>query len=146
MGNEDPKATKFLMVKEWQDGNLVLNQPAGHVENNESVIQAVIRETREESGWLVEPIGLLGMYAFTPYEGADTYHRLCFLCEAVSETHEPLDKDIVSSHWLTYEEIMVLPHRSPLIKACIEDSFNNPIISLSFVSDQFLRPMPIIRK
>ncbi|QUX92660.1 NUDIX hydrolase [Marinomonas sp. A3A] len=134
------------MVKEWQDGNLVLNQPAGHIENNESAIEAMIRETKEESGWIVKPIGLLGMYAFTPYEGADTYHRLCFLCEPVSETNEPLDKDIVSSHWLTYEEIMALPHRSPLIKACIEDSFNNPIISLSFVSDQFLRPMPIIRK
>lgn len=133
-------------MKEWQDGNLVLNQPAGHVENNESVIQAVIRETKEESGWLVEPIGLLGMYAFTPFEGTDTYHRLCFLCEPVSETNEPLDKDIVSSHWLTYEEIMALPHRSPLIKACIEDSQNNPIISLSFLSDQYLSPVPSIQK
>jgi 8-oxo-dGTP pyrophosphatase MutT (NUDIX family) len=134
------------MVKEWQDGNLVLNQPAGHVENNESVLDAVVREAKEESGWLVKPIGLLGMYAFTPFEGADTYHRLCVLCEAMNETHEPLDDDIVSSHWLSYEEIMVLPHRSPLIKTCIEDSFNNPIIPLSFVSDQFLRPVPRSRK
>ncbi|GGN31331.1 MULTISPECIES: NUDIX domain-containing protein [Marinomonas] len=134
------------MVKEWQNGQLVLNQPAGHVENNESVIEAVIRETKEESGWLVKPIGLLGIYAFTPYEGADTFHRLCFVCEAVSESNEPLDDDIVSSHWLSYEEILELPHRSPLIRACIEDSFNNPIIPLSFLSDQFLRPMPTLRK
>ncbi|MFT2099447.1 NUDIX domain-containing protein [Marinomonas sp. 2405UD66-6] len=129
------------MVKEWQDGQLVLNQPAGHIENNESAIEAVVRETREESGWRVEPTGLLGMYSFTPFEGADTYHRLCFLCEALEEASQELDPDIESSHWLTYEEIMALPHRSPLIKACIEDSLRNPIIPLSFLSDQFLHPV-----
>ncbi|MBD5769937.1 NUDIX domain-containing protein [Marinomonas colpomeniae] len=126
------------MVKEWQDGQLVLNQPAGHIENNESAIEAVIRETLEESAWLVKPIGLLGMYGFTPFKGADTYHRLCFLCEPIKEVNRELDSDIASSHWLTYDEISTLPHRSPLIKACIEDSFRNPIIPLSFISDHFL--------
>jgi 8-oxo-dGTP pyrophosphatase MutT (NUDIX family) len=140
------KDQQFRMIKEWQDGHLVLNQPAGHIANNESAIDAVIRETREESGWLVKPIGLLGMYAFTPFNGADTYHRLCFLCEPVNDTNEPLDDDIVSRHWLTYDEIMALPHRSPLIKTCIEDSLNNPIISLSFLSDQHLSPVPTSQK
>ncbi len=128
-------------MKEWQDETLVLNQPAGHIENNESAIEAVTRETAEESGWHIEPTGLLGMYSFTPFEGADTYHRLCFLCEAIEPTHQALDSDIVSSHWLTYEEVMKLSHRSPLIKACIEDSLRNPIIPLSFLSDQFLHPV-----
>ena len=140
------KGQQFLMIKEWQDGQLVLNQPAGHIENNESAIDAVIRETREESGWLVKPIGLLGMYAFTPFDGADTYHRLCFLCEPVSDTNEPLDDDIASRHWLTYDEIMALPHRSPLIKTCLDDSRNNPIISLSFLSNQHLSPVPSTQK
>ena len=142
----DPLEKRYLMVKEWQDGQLVLNQPAGHVENNESLIDAVIRETQEESGWLVKPIGLLGVYAFTPYEGADTYHRLCFLCEPVEQVSETLDPDIASSHWLSYDDILNLPHRSPLVRTCIEDSLNNPIIDLSFVSDAFLRPMPTLRK
>lgn len=128
-------------MKEWQDGQLVLNQPAGHIENNESAIEAVVRETLEESGWRVKPIGLLGLYSFTPFEGADTYHRLCFMCEALEEASQELDPDIESSHWLTHEEIMSLPHRSPLIKACIEDSLLNPIIPLSFLSDQFLHPV-----
>ncbi|MEP0072911.1 MAG: NUDIX domain-containing protein [Marinomonas sp.] len=128
-------------MKEWQDGQLVLNQPAGHIENNESAIEAVVREAFEESGWRVKPIGLLGLYSFTPFEGADTYHRLCFMCEALEEASQELDPDIESSHWLTYEEIMALPHRSPLIKACIEDSLLNPIIPLSFLSDQFLHPV-----
>ena len=101
----------------------------------------MIRETLEESGWLVKPVGLLGMYAFTPFKEADTYHRLCFVCEPVEEASQELDPDIESSHWLTYEEVLTLPHRSPLIKACIEDSLHNPIIPLSFISDHFLRPI-----
>ncbi|MEO9275774.1 NUDIX domain-containing protein [Marinomonas sp. 5E14-1] len=129
------------MVKEWQDKQLVLNQPAGHIENNESAIEAVVRETLEESGWRVKPIGLLGLYSFTPFEGADTYHRLCFICEPIEEANKTLDPDIDSSHWLTQDEIMTLPHRSPLIKACIEDSLRNPILPLSFISDEFLRPI-----
>ncbi|WP_264193950.1 NUDIX domain-containing protein [Marinomonas algarum] len=130
------------MIKEWQDGKLVLNQPAGHIENNESALDAVIRETKEESGWQIKPLGILGLYAFTPFEGADTYHRLCFVCEPLYDTKEPLDEDIVSSHWLTYDEIMALPHRSPLIKTCIEDSQNNPIMPLTFLSNRHLSPVP----
>lgn len=133
-------------MKEWQNGILVLNQPAGHVENNESILEAVIRETTEEAGWTVNPIGLLGMYAFTPFEGADTYHRMCVLCDALAPTNTPLDPDIVSSHWMTYEEIMSEPHRSPLIKTCIEDSLNNPIIPLSLLSNQHLTAVPAVKK
>ena len=118
----------------------MLNQPAGHVENNEDVIAAVIRETQEESGWLVEPIGLVGLYAFTPYSGADTYHRLCILCRPIQQVSHQLDADIISSHWLSYEEIQALPHRSPLIKACIEDASTKPAIPLDFLSKQFLVP------
>jgi len=126
------------MVKEWQDGQLVLNQPAGHIENSESAVSAVIRETLEESGWSVKPLGILGLYTFTPFKGANTYHRICFLCEPIEEVSQVLDADIESRHWLTYDEILALPHRSPLIKACIEDSLHNPIIPLSFISDRFL--------
>lgn len=119
----------------------MLNQPAGHIENNESAINAVIRETLEESGWLVKPIGLLGLYSFTPFENADTYHRICFLCEPIEKTNQELDPDIESSHWLTYDEVVAQPHRSPLVKTCIEDSLRNSIIPLSFISDQFLHPI-----
>ncbi|BFM49128.1 NUDIX domain-containing protein [Marinomonas sp. THO17] len=128
------------MVTERQDEKIVLNQPAGHVENNEDLLTAVIRETQEESGWLVEPIGLLGLYAFTPYPGADTYHRLCILCQPIKQVSEQLDDDILSSQWLTYEEIQAQPHRSPLINACIEDANNKSPIPLHFLSKQFLTP------
>ncbi|AEF54019.1 NUDIX hydrolase [Marinomonas posidonica IVIA-Po-181] len=134
------KDQKYLIVKEWQDNQIVLNQPAGHVENNEDVLQAVIRETQEESGWLVEPIGLVGLYAFTPYKGADTYHRLCILCRPVQHISDQLDDDILSSHWLSWDEIQSFPHRSPLINACIEDSQNKPTMPLAFLSNQFLIP------
>ncbi|MCV2401313.1 NUDIX domain-containing protein [Marinomonas sp. C2222] len=128
------------MVKEYQDSQLVLNQPAGHIENNESLAEAVIRETLEESGWEVQPVGLLGLYTFTPYEGADTYHRVCIVCDPVAHANNRLDSDIESSHWLTYEEIMAHPHRSPLVGKCIVDHRKNSTVPLSFISDEFLHP------
>ena len=38
---------KFLLVREQVDGRIVFNQPAGHIEPGESVLQAVVRETLE---------------------------------------------------------------------------------------------------
>lgn len=110
------------------------------MENNESILDAVIRETLEESGWLVRPTGCIGFYSFTPFAGADTYHRVCLLCEAVALSEQTLDADIISSHWLSLEEIIAHPHRSPLVSRCIEDAQNAPILPLSFICDRFLQP------
>ena len=56
---------RFLMVEELINGQLVLNQPAGHLEANESLAQAALRETLEETAWEVELTGLLGLYQQT---------------------------------------------------------------------------------
>lgn len=91
------------------------------MENGETLQQAVIREALEESGWQVAPRAILGIYAFTPYDGADTYHRVCFICDALTQTNQDLDPDIIESLWLTKQDIMALPQRSPLILQCIQD-------------------------
>ncbi|TDO99484.1 NUDIX domain-containing protein [Marinomonas balearica] len=109
------------MVKEIQDGITVLNQPAGHVENNESIVSAVIRETYEESGWRVKPKGILGFYTLTPFHGADTYHRICIVCDALEQVSFELDPDIIESVWLSETEINAHALRSPLVKKCIDD-------------------------
>lgn len=112
---------RYLMIKERQDGQIVLNQPAGHVENAETLQQAVIREALEESGWQVEPISILGIYGFTPNASSDTYHRVCFICRPIEQISTQLDPDIIGAEWLTRSEIEALPRRSPLIMACIND-------------------------
>ena len=51
---------KFLLVEEQTERGNRYNQPAGHLEDGESLIQAVIRETMEESAYEFTPEALLG--------------------------------------------------------------------------------------
>ncbi|ADZ90612.1 NUDIX hydrolase [Marinomonas mediterranea MMB-1] len=137
------KDNHFLMVKEIQDGIEVLNQPAGHVENNESLTSAVIRETLEESGWLVEPKGVLGFYTLTPHPEADTYHRICIVCDAIEQTSKELDLDIIESMWVHENEIEKHALRSPLVKKCIDDFLssqkrNASLIPLNVICNDYL--------
>ena len=76
------RAGKFLMVKENSGGRLVYNQPAGHVEVKESLLDAAIRETLEETAWRVNLEKLLGIYQYTSPENGITYIRHCFICES----------------------------------------------------------------
>ncbi len=126
------------MVKEWQKKQLVLNQPAGHVENKESLETAVIREVLEETGWNVKPIQILGIYSFTPEESADTYHRVCFVCTPINKAHNHLDPDIHSADWMTKKEILNHPLRSVLVSQCIEDFEKGHTVSLSLINNSHL--------
>lgn len=118
----------------------MLNQPAGHVENGETLQQAVIRETLEESGWQVTPQAILGIYAFTPFEGADTYHRVCIICHAEQHITDELDLDILGSDWFTREQIEALPQRSPLILQCINDYEQGQTHDLNMINNRHIDP------
>jgi len=126
------------MVKEWQGKQLVLNQPAGHVENRESLENAVIREVLEETSWQVKPTQLLGIYSFTPSETADTYHRVCFVCTPLSKEHNNLDPDIDSCEWMTKEDILSQPLRSQLVSQCIEDFEKGLTFPLNLMNNSHL--------
>jgi len=108
------------------------------VENGESLQQAVIRETLEEAGWQVEPTAILGMYAFTPFAGADTYHRICVICRPVGHMTDSLDPDILCAGWLTREEIEQHPQRSPLILECINDFENGQNFPINMINNHHL--------
>jgi ADP-ribose pyrophosphatase YjhB (NUDIX family) len=117
-----PDGGRFLLVEEHIDGRAVLNQPAGHLDPNESLIEAVIRETREETAWEVRPLGLIGIYQLLLPQVH--FVRMTFLCEALG--HDPearLDTEIVRTHWLTRDEITnhSVPQRSSLVLRCIDD-------------------------
>ena len=115
---------KFLLVEEQADGRLVLNQPAGHLDEGESLMDAVVRETLEETAWHFVPESLLGIYRWPhPSKGA-TYLRFAFIGRVTR--HEPergLDRDIVRTLWLTPEEIRSerARHRSPQVERCLND-------------------------
>lgn len=118
------KEGKFLLVEELINQQIVLNQPAGHVEALETLVDAAIRETLEESGWTVKPVSVLGLYTYTPPCRSKTFYRTTFIAEAIAfDPDFQLDKDIIRTHWLSLDEIKSqhLRLRSPIVLKCVED-------------------------
>ena len=98
---------RFLMVEELKGGRAVLNQPAGHLDPNETLTEAAVRETLEETGWDVEATGIVGIYLYTAPSNGVTYQRVCFIAKALK--HHPdyqLDEGILRARWLTRDELM----------------------------------------
>ena len=114
---------KFLLVEEDTADGVRFNQPAGHLERGESLLQAVIRETREESAYRFEPQALLGIYQWHHPQKDITYMRYAFI-GAVSDhdPQQPLDSGIRRALWMSLEDIRACraQHRSPQVLACIE--------------------------
>lgn len=131
-----PQGDRFLFVQERVGSQSVINQPAGHVDLGESVLDAVIRETLEESAWQVRPQALIGIYQLALAHAH--YLRLCFLCSA--ERHFPertLDQEIERALWLTPDQLrsQPLPLRSPLVMRCLEDHLAGRRWPLSLIGD-----------
>lgn len=115
---------RFLLVEENTDAGLRLNQPAGHLERGESVADAVIRETLEETAYAFKPDYLVGIYLWQHSTKATTYLRFAFAGSVAShDASRKLDAGIVRALWLTETEIRrdTQRHRSPLLLRCIED-------------------------
>lgn len=111
------------MVEEEIDGKMMLNQPAGHLEHGENLIEAVIRETQEETAYLFKPTALVGIYRWIA-QSNDTYIRFCFTGKAVDHfAEQALDPDIHKAIWLSVDEVRERKAmlRSPLVLNCLED-------------------------
>ena len=118
-----PRDGKYLLVEEIVRGELVLNQPAGHLEANESLHDAARRETLEETGWTVELDGLVAVYQWSNGDDAH-FVRFTFAARALSrdETRQ-LDDGIVRACWLDRNEIAARQSqlRSPMVLRGIDD-------------------------
>lgn len=115
---------RFLVVEEETSNGLRFNQPAGHLDEGESLTIACAREALEETGCFVTPRALVGVYQWTVPAGDITYLRFAFDCRLDRmEADRALDDGIVAAHWLTLEELKATRerHRSPLVLQCVED-------------------------
>ncbi|TQV84460.1 NUDIX hydrolase [Aliikangiella coralliicola] len=135
---------QFLLVKEKaSSGQIVFNQPAGHVELNESLTDAVVREVAEETGLTYTPTALLGTYLLSPAANGKTYLRFCFVGDVPDEQQpSPQDSDILDNCWMSVKEIALLPReelRSALVLQCLcdyQEGKRIPLESLMFSSNE----------
>ena len=127
---------KFLMVREMSNGLIVYNQPAGHLELDETLIEAAERETREETGWQVEIKKFLGVYHYTSTTSGICYVRHCFIADPIEQFEDSeLDKNILEIQWLNLGEIEARRSdmRSPLVLKVIHDYINGIHYPLSLI-------------
>jgi 8-oxo-dGTP pyrophosphatase MutT (NUDIX family) len=115
---------KFLLVEEETDRGNRYNQPAGHLEDNESLLAAMVRETMEETAYTFHPEALLGIYHWKHEHNDSTYLRFAYIGRV--SHHQPtqaLDEGIVRSVWMTVEEMreQAMLMRSPQVLKCVED-------------------------
>jgi 8-oxo-dGTP pyrophosphatase MutT (NUDIX family) len=131
---------RFLLVEEEVNGRRVLNQPAGHLDPGESLLEAVVREVLEETAHRFEPTGLVGVYRWLYDKEEVTFLRFCFSGESLAvERDRRLDKEILALHWLTPAEIRerAPQHRSPLVLRCVEDHLAGRHFPLQVLSKDF---------
>jgi 8-oxo-dGTP pyrophosphatase MutT (NUDIX family) len=93
---------RFLFVEERASGRVVVNQPAGHLEDGETLLEAVVRETLEETAWQFQPTAVVGVYVWRPEHQSRTFLRIAFAGELGDhDPVRPLDHGILRTRWLT---------------------------------------------
>ena len=115
---------KFLMVEELIRGERLFNQPAGHLDPDESLLDAAIRETREETAWNFTPEAITGIYRWKHPVSGKTFLRVAFCgpCDD-HQAEQTLDDGIIHAVWMTRDEIVAQKNhlRSPMVIDCIDD-------------------------
>ena len=128
---------RYLIVEEESDGRIVLNQPAGHLEKDETLFEAIKREVMEETAWEFDPEAVVGLYMH-PNKNADiTYLRVCFA--GTCSRHYPdkaLDEGILRAIWLTKEELLAEKNRlrNNMVLRCIDDYLSGKQYPLDLLS------------
>ena len=115
---------RFLLVEEETEEGVRFNQPAGHLDEGESLAAACARETLEETAWGFTPTALVGIYLWSRPQGDVTYLRFAFTGElGAHEAGRALDAGILRAVWMTPDEIRACAdrHRSPLVWQCMSD-------------------------
>ena len=137
---------RFLMVEERAARRIVINQPAGHLERGESLVEAAVRETLEETGFSFAPEAVTGVYLWRHATLDRTFLRIAF--SGVAQGPDParrLDRCVIRAAWFTREQLAVRPNalRSPLVLRCIDDHLAGARHPLSLLTSLDLGPVAV---
>jgi 8-oxo-dGTP pyrophosphatase MutT (NUDIX family) len=138
-------AGRFLVVEERIRRRVLLNQPAGHVERGETLLAAVVRETREETAWCFQPHALVGVYLWRNPASGRAILRFAFAGSVSNhDPAQPLDRGIIRTHWLTPQELEQQRGRlrSPLVLHCVHDYLAGRRQALQAVAELDLQSAP----
>jgi len=126
----------FLLVEEHTSNGIAFNQPAGHLENGESLIDAVKREVNEETAWHFTPEAITSIQLWRKSADADSFLRVCFIGQVDNfQAQQSLDDGIIAAHWLTRADIAAKKSqlRSPLVLSTIDQYLNGERYPLSLL-------------
>lgn len=131
---------RYLMVEERDKttGKMVFNQPAGHLHPDESLAEAALRETLEETGWQISLQGIVSVALYKAPTNGLTFHRTTFLAQPVQQLPDAhIDPDIHAVHWMDYDAIAAVSAklRSPLVLAAIDRQRRGICYPLEVIED-----------
>ena len=136
---------RFLMVEERVDNEYVFNQPAGHLDPDESLTDAVIREVDEETAWCFSPRHITGIYLWKHPQNEQSYLRVAF-CGSCDQhkPDQPLDDGIIAAVWKTREQLIADNGRlrSPMVMQCIDDYLAGKRYPLDMLKDMLIDIAP----
>ena len=140
------KDGRFLVIEEHTSAGLRINQPAGHLEAGETLVDAVVREALEETAHRFEPEAIVGAYmTHFARPGRDvTYLRFTFCGKSLGEeAGRALDEGIVRAMWLSADELRasVDRHRTPLVMKCVDNYLSGRRVPLDFIHTHSVAPV-----
>jgi ADP-ribose pyrophosphatase YjhB (NUDIX family) len=129
---------RFLLVEELDAGERVFNQPAGHLEDGESLLAAVRREVLEETAWQFEPQTIVGIYRWRHPQQRITFLRFTFAGTLLAhDSGRQLDPDIEQVVWMSHAGIRAQTDslRSPLVLRSVDDYLAGKSWPLDLLAD-----------